>query len=134
MDVIDIARDVQIEWYHDKRIVAFVLRSTNRSTIDRWANSAIEVVSAWKQEQPYLAMYDVSGATMLTPYGRERAKDIARAAWHTNGAYAVILPSTPLGKLIRKFIEHDLQRANPKYERQVFTDKGRSLKWLETFL
>lgn len=134
MDVIDVAKDVQIEWYHERRIVAFVLRSTERDTIDRWAKAAIEIATNWPPHKPYLAMYDVSGATMLTPYGRERSKDIARAARHTTGAYVVILPTTPLGKMIRKFVEHDLQRGNPNYERRVFTDKGKALQWLESFL
>lgn len=134
MDITHVSPDVQIEWYHNKRIIAFVLKSNKRDAIDQWANAAIEIVTVWPPNQPYLAIYDVSGVAMLTPYGRDRADDIDRAAGHTTGAYTVLLPSTSFTKVFKTSVKRSLQKRNPKHELAIFTDKSEAMLWLEGFL
>lgn len=130
-EIIELSETVRVEWYLDRQIVCYTLLSSSRQTVDTWAKKAIRVLNTWDENQPYLALYDVSKIVALTPYGRTRSQEIAEVAQRVRGAYAVVLSDSVLSHVIRLFVERRLRKQRRTHEHVITHSKAEALEWLQ---
>ncbi len=118
-------------YLHGGRIAVFTLTDISSAIIDAWAEETIAHVVGHPADVPCLLLHDVSRHNLvLTPYGRQRAADVAQANPEVSGRAAILLPRGASGVLLRMFINHLKQQSGGR-EQQAFLTKRRALIWLE---
>ena len=122
-----------LTWLHDGKIVCFTINSVERQTVDAWLKRSYEIVQAWPADVPYLAIQDVTNAT-LTPYIREKsAATVALTPKYLRGRSAVVMSPSVKNHLIRLFVTATLTRQNASIQRNVFLKKSQAVDWLLQF-
>lgn len=127
--------NVLCHWYHDERVVAFILKNTERHSVDTFADWIIETLTTWPTEKPLLIVYDIS-ASGFTPYTRRRAIDVHVAVPTENirGRTAIVFPNTSLGRFMKIFANKMMQVQNPHMERRFFTHLDQAVTWTNEFV
>ncbi len=125
-----LADGLKRQQYDEGRIVVYTLETTRRETIDQWAEIVIERLKQWPAQKPYLVVHDAS-RIFLTPHLRMRSQEIAQTPRaDVKGAYAVVLPSSVVGQLMKIFINRKLAANQTGRLSSVFTSLEDALNWL----
>jgi hypothetical protein len=131
VEVID--EGATLSWLHDGKIACFTITSVARATVDAWLNRSNEIAQAWPADKPYLAIQDVTAAT-LTPYIRERsAATVAMTPKYLKGRSAVVISPSAVNRLIQMFVTVSLARQQAQIQRKVFLKKSEAIAWLLAF-
>ncbi len=119
------------QWFFDEQIVAFVLHSNDKLSVDLYADWIIETVQNWPPEKPLLVAYDLKSA-VFTPQARKRAMDVYEAVpTYVQGRTAIIFPPGPLGNFLKIFANKAMRVQNPRMKRQFFVSLDEALLWLQ---
>lgn len=130
IDSVELASGLTRHTLDHGSIVVYTFRNNRRATIDAWANRVINTSETWPDDRPYLILYDLS-RTFLSPYFRKRANDVNTIPRpEIFGAYAVVLPDSVVGQLIRLFVKRDLPPPTYYAESEVFTAFDEAVVWL----
>jgi hypothetical protein len=116
------------EWLFDRRVVIYAFNSSDRDTIDLWAETCKADILACPSDMPFLVLHDFSAkGIMVSPYGRDRAEELAHFHPEVTGRAAVLLPPTIASHLIRLFM---IQKPHTCRERKMFESRDAAIKWL----
>ena len=116
------------ELLFDGRIIVYAFNSPSRDTINLWAETCKADILACPPDKPFLVVHDFSAkGIMVTPYGRERAEELAHFHPEVKGRAAVLLPPTFASHLIRLFM---VQKPHTCRERKMFESRYAAIKWL----
>lgn len=125
-----IASGLTHQYLEDDAVAVYTFYDNRRETIDAWYEALREQHDIWDASQAYLILHDVS-RVFFTPYFRKRANDVmALERTDLVGAYAVVLPASLIGHIMRLFLDRDLQKAVHQTSGETFTDYDDALKWL----
>lgn len=125
-----LADGLKRQQYDDGQITVYILETTRRDTIDKWAEIVIDCLRNWPAEKPYLVIHDAS-QIFLTPHLRMHSQKIAEMPRpDVEGAYAVVLPSSVVGQLMKIFINRKLATNQTGRRASVFTSLEDALSWL----
>lgn len=114
----------------DGAVAVYTFYNNRRETIDAWYEALRGQHDSWDASQTYLILHDVS-RVFFTPYFRTRANDVmALERTDLVGAYAVLLPNSLIGHVMRLFLDRDLRRTVHQTTGETFTDYDDALKWL----
>jgi hypothetical protein len=114
----------------DDTVSVYTFYDNRRETIDAWYEKLHELHYSWDASQPYLILHDVS-RVFLTPYFRKRANDVmALDRTDLIGAYAVLLPDSIVGHIMRLFLNRDLQSTSHQTTGVSFNQYDDALNWL----
>jgi hypothetical protein len=67
-DVQEIIAGLAVEWYFDRRIVAYRLTKVSQRIIETWTETALDILRDWRVDTPYLALHDVSNPGVSLQY------------------------------------------------------------------
>ncbi|MCC7447205.1 MAG: hypothetical protein IT324_07300 [Anaerolineae bacterium] len=116
------------EWLYDGRIVVYAFNSSDRDTVALWAETCKADILACPPDKPFLVLHDFSAkGIMVSPYGRDRAEELAHFHPEVKGRAAVLLPPTIASHLIRLFM---VQKPHTCRQRKMFESRGAAIKWL----
>jgi hypothetical protein len=123
---------VVVERVFGDRIHVFRLLDSTRRAIDEYYDVIDETRHSWPVDQPFYCIFDVSNrAVVMNTYARQRMNELSYSAPDgLHGAYAVVLPNTLVGALIRVFMRV-LPNRNPEFVFEAFTDYEKALAWVE---
>jgi len=141
----EIATGITREWLYEGRIVSYTANSVSVASVNAWSDTALETLETWPEDQPYLAMHDVSqpgiGLLFLTavesdifnigvvPSARQRVQEIvdSRPDWQL--ALAIVVSASLSGRMTKLLF----QQAQPGSRIQVkaFFHRSAALKWLD---
>jgi hypothetical protein len=125
--------DVVREWYFDERVVVFVIKNSDRETVNRFADWIIETVAPWPPDKPLLIAYHVE-ASIFTPHARQRTLDIyAAIPPDIHGRTALVLPNSPFGNFMKIFANKLMRVTNPRMERRFFVSLDDAIAWLNAY-
>ena len=125
-----LADGLKRQLYDNGQIVVYTLETTRRETIDTWAEIVIDRLKKWPEGKPYLVIHDAS-RIFLTPHLRIRSQEIAETPREdVQGAYAVVLPSSVVGQLMKLFVRRKLAANKTGRQANVFTSLEEALIWL----
>lgn len=116
----------------DDTIALIISADAERHKVDVWAQTVIDLMTNWPKDRPYIAVYDVSQSA-ITPYTRKKSEEVAQVGAkvlkdHPVG-YALVLPSSVLGNIMRVFVQRDIARRYPMWEVGVFTKRDDAVAW-----
>ncbi len=111
------------------KILAFTLRSATRAAVDAWADKIKALTKDLEPQQPFYIFNDFSDNNFsLTPYLRERIKELGSWKPDQIGYIAVALPRTFVNQLMAFFIP-SIKRKN--IENRMFMNRTQALDWLK---
>ncbi len=120
------------EWLFERQIVVYTLTSASRDAVDAWIDTGFATMKSWPADRPYLAIHDVSSPNLtMTPYARQRAREIAKQLPPHLTRSAAIVRKDMFGQAIRLFIKLDMLRVHPTLERKVFFTREAAVAWLK---
>jgi hypothetical protein len=123
-------------WLDGNTISMIVSDDAERHKVDAWAAAIIDQLGNWPENEPYLAIYDVSRSS-LTPYTRKKSEEIAQKAIELKGkeyptAYALILQHGVLGTILKLFVLRDIGRRYPHWNVRVFHNQADAIVWVRS--
>ncbi len=131
--------DLDLERLHNGQIIVYTVKSAKREVTDIWVESIKKEILATPNNQPFIALYDVTPIMAVTPYAKAKLQELSDYT-HSDEKYtekygyiAFLLSNSMLNTIVRRFVNFDLGRKRAgKYERQIFQDKDQALAWLES--
>lgn len=120
----------------DDRIILYKVSDAKRASVDAWANGIRESYESWDNSRPYLAVYDFSVIFALSPYSRERVKELVELAkkLEIKGAYAIVLGNNLVSFALQLFVRRELDQQNRNFVRQFFDSREQAIEWLKEWL
>lgn len=133
---VEIRPGLTFERLRDGAIIAFTITEMSRDMIDAWANSAVSHLNEWPTGKPFLNLQDFSQieSFTITPYFRERVKDITGPRPEINGRTAVIVPRNFTMHVVRMFTRLLPSMGRSSRERDIFFEREKGMAWLEEML
>lgn len=121
---------------HDDQIIVYKVSDSKRQSVDAWANGIRETYENWDNSKPYLAVYDFSVIFALSPYSRQRVKELVELAkkLEIRGAYAIVLGNNLVSFALQLFVRRELDQQNRNFVRQFFDSRESAIEWLKTWL
>lgn len=121
---------------HDDQIIVYKVSDSKRQSVDAWANGIRETYESWDNSKPYLAVYDFSVIFALSPYSRQRVKELVELAkkLEIRGAYALVLGNNLVSFALQLFVRRELDQQNRNFVRQFFDSRESAIEWLKTWL
>jgi hypothetical protein len=131
-----LAPNVYRTWQADNQIIAYKVFDAKRESVDAWANGIRETYENWNNSKPYLAVYDFSVIFALSPYSRQRVKELVELAkkLEIKGAYAIVLGNNLVSFALQLFVRRELDQQNRNFERQFFDSREPAIEWLKEWL
>jgi hypothetical protein len=135
-EIEEIAPYLRLEWFSERRIVAFVvgdLPNVNlRSALDVWIGQIERMYREWPAEQPLLIVQDLSASQssiIANPYFKGRLQElvtlhVSRAAIQ---AMAMVLPRNTMTHLTRLIARPEGQEA---LRQNYFFTRDDAVRWL----
>ncbi len=129
----ELTRGVTLQRIAGGQIIILTISRTVPEAVDAWAEASLRMLDVWPPDRPYLLLHDVSTpGVALTPYIRQRSRELATAAPHVGGRVAVLLPRGALGRVIRIYLNYLSRNANRTL--RAFLDRDEALAWLREAL
>lgn len=69
----------------DKTIVAYVIKKLDRTILDQWIEIAFNTIESWNDDQPYLALHDLSHSGVVMLYWSISRHKLLNIAVHPTG-------------------------------------------------
>ena len=124
-----ISDSVTLEWVSDGRIPVFTIADVTRPTIDTWLRSLADILRLWPTDRELAILHDISiPGAFLTPYARERVRELDTVNPTLKGHVALILPKTFVAQMVKIFLRTTQRN---KVMTQIFYDRATGLAWLE---
>jgi hypothetical protein len=135
-EIVEVYNGITRQLIDNDTIAVIISDDAARDKVDAWSKTILELVANWERDKPYLAVYDVSKSS-LTPYTRKKSEEVAQESLRLLGknveaAYALVLPKTVLGNIMRLFAQRDLARRYPMWQIGVFTEREKALAWIRS--
>jgi hypothetical protein len=124
-----IAPGITRQWLHNGDIVVLKIEGSTREMVDTYCKLAEDVMANWPAERLYLMVYDfTSPKTMMTPYARERIREMTPLSPDLVGYVAIIVDSrvTALARLMLRVS----QRIKLNRQSSLFGNVESGAKWL----
>jgi hypothetical protein len=64
----EVKDDINIEKLENGKIVCYTIKAGQAKTFERWGKLVHDTLSAWPEDQPYLAIHDISEHRVALPY------------------------------------------------------------------
>ena len=121
---------------HNNQIFVYHVKDSKRASVDAWANGIRETYMQWDNSKPYLAVYDFSVIFALSPYSRQRVKELVELAksLEIKGAYGIVLGNNLVSFALQLFVRRELDHQNRNFERQFFDTREQAVEWLKGWL
>jgi len=129
----EITPGVTVEWFANRRIVAYTVRTTARQAIDIYGKYMLKVLNDWPADQTYLTLQDFAEPSMsFTPLLRKYVDDVLVARLDIVHYTSLLMPPTFLAQLAKAFIH--LRNKPGKVETNLSPSRSAGLAWLWTKL
>ena len=142
-----ISPTLQLEWYANKTIVSYIPSKITPDTLSTWSEKVYEILSAWSDNEPYLALHDFSHKGTIITYSaisRNRILNIAITDAYTDkvdrliesranfeARIAILMSTAQSGHLGKVFSDLEaLRQVTNHIEYKVFHEKEHALTWL----
>ena len=144
----EVSDDIMIEWLFDRRIVAYNIRTLTRASLQQWSEMVYECIEGWPDDQPYLALHDLSFRGVIMPYvtvfgkkalniavypdAEERITALCRSKPNFRAKVALVISDQLSGHIGNIFAQNEMlatPKINVKYN--VFTSREAALEWLQ---
>lgn len=120
------------EWIQDHQIVIFTLKDFSRPSIDTWIKATKETIDHRPGETFYILHdHSTSGILVLTPYARERAKELTTHHPDVPTYVALIVPKTFITQLFVYFMS---TQKRAKSMLKLFFSREKGLAWLNQMM
>jgi len=144
---------ITLEWFLNRKVVAYKITAVSKTIVDRWASHALRILREWPEDQPYLALHDLSwpGVSLqyavmvdfqttnigVTPAGWDQVARLietrcgfqARVALNFN-----LSVSGHANKALADYRNEHRRLVRPIIEYRTFYDRSKSLTWLSAVL
>jgi hypothetical protein len=131
-DVEYVAPGLTRQWLCDRKIILFIFKDVSHETVDACANGIIETIEKWPPEIPYLCAYNLCfPEASLTPYFRDRLKEVMERYRDRAGRTAIVIQRTFITNLAQFFL--NTQKPGIRV-RRIFFSLDEGVAWLKEAL
>jgi hypothetical protein len=124
----EIASSVYFEEIDNQNILIITVETTNRASIESWANWITSRIHSWDEHKPYLVMYDLTHPkAVFTPHMRQASEKAFSSKQAVTGRIAVLMKKDIRAQFISIFVRMLPKRAR---EARIFFDREEALAWL----
>jgi hypothetical protein len=137
--------EVTFEWLFDHRVIAYVINQMSVPTLQYWSECVINVLNEWSDDQPYLAMHDLTRPKVSIPYllltnydifnvgvtsqGLQQVKQLLKTRPNMRLRCALALPDSLSGKITASRGK-EVGAGEFDVEYRMFFERDAALEWL----
>jgi hypothetical protein len=119
------------EWYDDGYIVVYNVPNPYATTMQTWADVAIQTGVDWPRHQQYLGLHDFSRTHItITPDVYANANRMARHTKHLWGYFCGVVPHTSMAIALEPILRLNILPIVPRLTMRIFFSRVDGLAWL----
>lgn len=139
------------EWFSNHKIVVYRPESMLATDVSNWADGVSQVLQAWPENMPYLALHDISAPRIglayvtivkydifnigITAAGWRQAQDILANRGHFKARIALLFGLSHSGHLSQTLTHHrKRERSDLDIEFETFFEREQALEWLTKYV